>query len=394
MGHEDRVVREAQGPTRAVGGERERGWTRRHFIGRSAGLALSVGGVGSLLAACGTSSNEVVVLTWGGTYLAPQVAEGLMKRYGVTLRAVPGDSDADFITKLKAGGGSQYDVVIGNCGFAHLYLEDDLLEPLELSSFQSAAQLYPAFREDTRFPYLLAPNKSLCFPNTWGSYSMTFNTTVPYHPSKPYSWDDLWAVPKGKVLIHGTTAEEQISLAGLAMGIPPQKVFDMTGPTLRAAAKRLAELKPYQISESDETTATRYRTGEAWIGSAFGLGVGALASQEAGHEVAESVIPKQGAIGALDGAQLVKGARNRASALKFIEYFGSKENQLFVFSQLRYASCNKAAMEALLAKGGAQAQFIEAAQMTDPQVAAELGQVRPPANTQEWGVAFDNVQAA
>ncbi len=370
------------------------GVTRRRFIGRSAGVVLATGGIGSFLAACGASSNEVVVLTWGGTYLAPQVAAGLKRTHGITLRAVPGESDADFITKLKAGGGSQYDVVIGNSGYAHLYADDDLIEPLDLATFRSAAQLYPAFRSDPRFPYVLGKDRTLCFPNTWGSYSMTFNTTVPYQPSQPYSWNALWAAPKGKVSLHGTSAEEQISLAGLANGIPPSKIFDMTGATLQAAAQKLNELKPYQISDSDDTTATRFRTGEAYIGSAFGLGVGTHVSQQAGKPIAKSVIPKEGAIGALDGAQLVKGARNRANALKFIDYFGSKENQLFLFGQLNYASCNKAAMDAIIAGGGAQAQFVKAAQMNDPAVAAALGQVRPPNNSQEWSAAFDKIQAS
>lgn len=371
-----------------------RGLTRRHFIGRSAGVVLATGGVGSFLAACGSSSNEVVVLTWGGTYLAPSVAAGLKKRYGITLRAIPGESDADFITKLKAGGGSQYDVVIGNSGYSQLYLDDDLIEPLDLDTFSSASQLYPAFREDKRFPYLLSSGKSLCYPNTWGSYSMTFNTTVPYQPAKPYSWNELWDAPEGKVSLHGTSAEEQISLAGLANGVAPADIFDMTGATLQAAAQKLDDLKPYQISNSDDTTATRFRTGEAYIGSAFGLGVGARVSQQAGKTVAESVVPKEGAIGALDGAQLVKGARNRANALKFINYFGSKENQLFLFKELKYASCSKAAMDAIIARGDAESEFAKAAQMDDPTVAAALGQVRPPANAQEWAAAFDKLQAS
>jgi len=374
--------------------ERRGGLTRRHFIGRSAGVALATGGIGSFLAACGGSSDEVVVLTWGGTYLAPQVAAGLKKKHGITLRAIPGESDADFITKLKAGGGSQYDVVIGNSGYAKLYLDDDLIEPLDLATIRSAAELYPAFREDRRFPYLLARDKALCFPNTWGSYSMTFNTTVPYQPAQPYSWSNLWAAPKGKVSLHGSTAEEQISLAGLANGVAPAEIFAMSGATLQAAAARLNDLKPYQISTSDDTTATRFRTGEAYIGSAFGLGVGESINQQAGKSIAKSVIPKEGAIGALDGAQLVKGARNRANALKFIDYFGSRENQLFLFDRLRYASCNKAAMDAVLARGGADARFAKAAHMDDPDVAAALGQVRPPDDSQAWAAAFDKIQAS
>lgn len=370
------------------------GWTRRQFIGRSAGAALAVGGVGSVLAACGTSSKEVVVLTWGGTYLAPHVADGFKKLTGITMRAVPGASDADFITKLKAGGGSQYDVVIGNSGYAHLYMEAGIIEPLELDSFASASQLYPAFREDTRFPYLLAPNKSLCFPNTWGPYSLTFNTTVPYHPATPYSWKDLFAAPKGKVLFHGPSAEEQLPIAGMALGVPLGEIFNMSGAQLHAAAQKLTSLKPYQISESDEDTATKYRHGDAYIGTAFGLGVGAQISQQAGHKVAESVIPVEGALGALDGQQLVKGARNRANALKFIDYFGGQQNQTWLFEQLKYASCNSATMDGILQGGGAAADFVRAGRMNDPSVAASLGQLKPARDAQAWAAAFDQVQAA
>jgi spermidine/putrescine transport system substrate-binding protein len=368
--------------------------TRRQFIGRSAGAALAVGGLGSALAACGTSSKEVVVLTWGGTYLAPHVADGFQRQTGITMRAVPGASDADFITKLKAGGGSQYDVVIGNCGYAHLYAEADIIEVLDLSAFQSAAELYPQFREDMRFPYLLGRDKALCFPNLWGPYSLTFNTTVPYQPATPYRWADLFAAPKGKVLFHGPAAEEQIPIAGMAAGVPLSEVFDISGNRLHEAAQKLIGLKPYQISESDEDTANKYRHGDAYIGTAFGLGVGELINQAAGKTLARSVIPAEGAIGALDGQQLVKGARNRANAIKFIDYFGGKQNQRWLFEQLKYAPSNRETVEALLEAGGSNAEFIRAAHMDQPSVAAGLGQLKPAKRPQEWAAVFDQVQAA
>jgi spermidine/putrescine-binding protein len=190
------------------------------------------------------------------------------------------------------------------------------------------------------------------------------------------------------------TAEEDLSIGGLANGVPPQELFAMSGNTLEAAKQKMLDLKPFQLSSGDEVTATRFRTAQAWIGSSFGLGVGALINEQVGHTVAESVIPKEGAVGALDALMIVKDARNRENAVKFIDFFGGKENQISQFKLNRYALSNKASVDAIIEKGGNDAAFLKQIKSNDPEVAAGLAELRQPDDAQAWAAAWDEIQGA
>jgi hypothetical protein len=88
------------------------GLTRRRFIGLSGAAALSIGGIGNLLAAgCGGSSSEevedkgkVVVLSWGDPQLASLIGKAFKKETRIELVMVPGANDNDFYNKVSLGG--------------------------------------------------------------------------------------------------------------------------------------------------------------------------------------------------------------------------------------------------------------------------------------------------
>ena len=114
--------------------------------------------------------------------------------------------------------------------------------------------------------------------------------------------------------------DDFISLAGLALGVPRSEIYAMTGPTLKKAADYLRELKPFQISaSSDIVTADAIRTGKAVVGQATSFGLAYRINEKAGKHVAEIKLPKEGALGWVDGPQLVKNAKNRDNAIKFID---------------------------------------------------------------------------
>jgi spermidine/putrescine transport system substrate-binding protein len=86
---------------------------------------------------------------------------------GITVRGIAADSDQDMFTKLRAGGGDQYDIVFANAGFCPLYHNAGLTEPLDLNEIPAAKNLWPIFKTNTDFPYVLAPNRAGYRPETW-----------------------------------------------------------------------------------------------------------------------------------------------------------------------------------------------------------------------------------
>ena len=119
----------------------------------------------------GGGSGEVVVMSWV-SYVTPFIAERFKKVTGITMRGVAAESDQDMFTKIKAGGGSQYDVVFANCGWAPTYAKNDLIEAMDPADVPASKDLYPPFREDTSFPYITDDGKLLLFPNQWSSLSL------------------------------------------------------------------------------------------------------------------------------------------------------------------------------------------------------------------------------
>jgi spermidine/putrescine transport system substrate-binding protein len=371
-----------------------RGLTRRLFIGRSAGTALAVGGLGSFISACGGDSGkgEVVVMAWEN-YVDPEIQSRFNKATGIKMRGVAAESDQDMFTKLKAGGGKQYDVVFANCGFSPLYYKAGLTEALDLSEVSSAKNLWPVFKENTTFPYVVEPNKVMLYPSMWASFGIVWNTDKTQVPS-PYSWKALWDAPKGKVIVQGA-GDDFLSLAGLALGVPREKIYSMTGPTLQKAADYLAELKPFQISKSsDQVTADAIRTGKAYMGQATSLGLAYRINEKAGKEVAKIELPDEGALGWVDGPQLVKGAKNRANAIKFIEFLtGDPAMQDWLWKANRFGMCSKASSEKILGGPAADASVYKSLGGGQPQLSEKLVFQGPPNKPQEWTAAYDQVVA-
>ena len=111
-----------------------------------------------------------------------------------------------------------------------------------------------------------------------------------------------------------------------------------------------------------------------------------------GKEVARSVVPKEGALGWVDGPQIVKGAKNRANALAFINFFaGNVKNQDYLWDQYFFAQCSKKSTERTLAANDAGTKTAKAIGADRPELAAELLMLAPPDDAAAWTQAYDNV---
>ena len=176
------------------------------------------------------------------------------REFGV--KGVAAESDQDMFAKIKAGGGSQYDIVFGNCGWAPTYPQNDLTEVLDLSEIPASKDLFPVFTEDPSLPYVISPGHVLVYPNMWAALSLAWNVDAPYQPSMPLSWNALWQAPKNKTILEGG-AEDFIALAGLANGVPRKDIYAMQGTTLADAASKLGSLKPFQISKNSDDAIAR-----------------------------------------------------------------------------------------------------------------------------------------
>jgi spermidine/putrescine transport system substrate-binding protein len=378
-------------------------FSRRSFIGKSAGVALAIGGSSAFLAACGDSGGsgsggEVAVLTFEA-YIDPEMDKLWREAYpDITLKGIPAADDSELFTKLKAGGADAYDVVFCDFGYCPLFRSSGLVEDLNLADFESANNLYPEFREDTESfsTYLLEPDVAIGYPCQWAPTAMTFNTTVDVVPTAPYSWAQMWdpGIPENSVGFEGLPPEGFIATAALAKGFDRTEVYDLSGADLDGVVDYFREIKPFRTFDADPITRNALRTGDVWIALTPTPGFGSKINEEAGSDVALSVVPEEGSIGYIDGPMLVKDAKNRDNAMKYIEWFaGNEEVRNYVFTTYRGSPCFKTTVEAALEEGGLKADLVEQLQSNKPEVAQAMVLGQPPTDPKAYTAAWDQINA-
>jgi spermidine/putrescine transport system substrate-binding protein len=376
-----------------------RGFSRRSLLKGAALGAAAVGGA-SLLTACGDSGSggkgEVVVLSWQA-YLTDEIIQNFQKSTGIRMRAVPAESDQDMFSKIKAGGGSQYDVVFANCGWAPTYQKNDLIEVMDVAEIEAAKDLYPSFVNDTSLPYVVEPGKILLYPNMWAALGFGWNTKASFQPPEPLSWNALWEAPKNKASLQGGH-DDFIAVAGLANGIPRQQIYGMDGDALKAASDKLAALKPFLINSqnSDDVTAQRLASGDADVALTSSLAAAHRANVRFANnqDVVKVAVPTEGTLGWIDGPQLAKNAKNRDNALAFINWFGGDvDNQKYLWAQNFNSQCSKVSVDRVIATGGEEADLARALGADRPELAKQIVFQAQPDKPEAWASAYDQAMA-
>jgi spermidine/putrescine transport system substrate-binding protein len=111
-----------------------------------------------------------------------------------------------------------------------------------------------------------------------------------------------------------------------------------------------------------------------------------------GKQVARTVIPKEGTLGWVDGPQLVKNAKNRENAMKFLEFWGANaKNQEFLWDKYFFAQCSKTSTDRVVHGGGEGARLAHSLGADKPELAQKLTFLAPPDDPQAWTRAYDNV---
>ena len=142
-------------------------------------------------------------------------------------------------------------------------------------------------------------------------------------------------------------------------------------------------------------TADAVRTGKAVAGQATSLGLAYRIDEKAGKHVADIKLPSEGALGWVDGPQLIKGAKNRENALKFIDFLmGDPGMQDWLWQYNVFGMCSQTTSERIL-KAGAKlnAPIYEALGGGKPDIATSMVFQGPSRNPKEWAAAYDEVLA-
>ena len=305
---------------------------RRHLIAAGAALAIvtATAGLGA--------ADTIRVLNWQGYGTDEDWAlEAFTEKTGHTVEHEYFNSEQEMLTKLRTNPGT-YDVVLINSAYTPQAAEEGLIQPVDMSKITNAGDLIEEMRNN---PNLVIDGDTYGVAWVWGATSVTVNTDK-IDPI-PDTIEVLWSEDLAGRVGWRDDAVEAVQMAAVALG------QDINNPSdLDAIREKLRALKPqirtFWTSENDWNqymSSGEFDVAVYWSGSA---------SRSKNHFSlpVEFVIPKEGAIGWLDGLSVAKDAPHPDAAHQFIDWMIDPEFYVKWDTEVGApASANAAAMEQL-----------------------------------------------
>lgn len=239
--------------------------TRRHFLGVTGlGMAAAVTGaaVPGLMPrrsfAAGDIGDRVVLATWPN-YHDPANFEAFTEATGAHVQMNVFGSNEEMLAKLQAGG-SGWDVFVPTNYTITTYVDEDLIEPLDLSLLPN----YDAAAFEPRFSDAGTVGGTVyAVPKNWGTTGYAVNTS---HTGgrKLTTWKEFWDITRaefsGRTMVH----DYQLTTIGNALKYFGYSFNSVDPNELADAEKLLLDVKPHLYAISSDYQPSM-RNGDAWM---------------------------------------------------------------------------------------------------------------------------------
>ena len=308
-------------------------FTRRSALALMGSSALAAAAFAPRRAAAAT---QITVLNWQGYGTDEKWAlKAFKEKTGISVVHDYYNSEAEMITKLATNPGA-YDVVLINSARTQQAASQGLIQPLDLSKVANAANLAPKLRDHANFQY---QGKGYGTAWVWGMNGLGIREGK----TVPDSWQAL-ADPayKGKVALFDDAVTE-IGVGALSTGQDMNNPADMdkVKTVLQSFKANLHTIWSSEDQWNKAFAANEFDLAVTWSGAA-------VRSFRNGGLPVKFVVPKEGAIGWLDGLSIPATAGNVDAAYQFINYMIDPDFYYTWATKVGApASANTAAMEKL-----------------------------------------------
>ena len=247
-------------------------------------------------------------------YTAPDLLTKFTKETGIKVTLDTYDSNETLLAKLKAGT-TGYDLVVVSDDFVHIFVTQNLLEPIDASAMPNFKNLEPRWQKRN-----WDPTANYTIPWQWGTTSFTYDTKV--YPQPVDSLGTLFEPPavfKGQIGMFGSPSEV-INLALLYQGHPP---CDSVPADLKEVLALLEAQKPFVKLYDSDGIIDRLTSGETTMSEQWS---GDAERARMAKPTLRYVFAKEGGIGWMDNLAIPVGAPDVANAKKFINFMMDPEN--------------------------------------------------------------------
>ena len=264
------------------------------------------------------------MIAWEG-YLQPDWVKPFVKSSGCTVHPKYAGSSDEMVSLMRAGGGSQYDLVSasGDASLRLIYGKD--VQPVDTSKIPSFKDFTPAFQSP---PTNTVGGKHYGISLQWGPNTLLYNTKL-VTPA-PTSWSSIYSSKyKGKITIPDNPiqiADAALYLMKTQPSLGIKDPYELTQSQLNSAISLLKQQKPlikkyWGLAGSE---ISMFKNGDAVIGAAWPYQTSQLLAAKA---PVKEIIPKEGATGWLDTWMVSAHTKNLDCAYKWLAYISTAKVQ-------------------------------------------------------------------
>jgi putative spermidine/putrescine transport system substrate-binding protein len=288
--------------------------------------AIVMGGALLAVAALPAAARDLTVVSWGGVFQDAQRGvffQPFSAATGVALKEDSWDGGVGTLrAKVRAGEANNWDLVQVEADELAVGCEEGLFERIAPAAVGGAARYFPGMLSECGVPANV--------------YSIAAAYDADRLKTAPQSWADFWDVkrfPGKRALRMGPKMNLEFAL--MADGVPAERVYEVlkTPAGVDRAFAKLDQLKPHIVWWTSGNQPLQL----------LGSGEVAMATTYNGRVPAANVSDKrhfrivwQGAMLNQDSWVLLKGSKNAANALKFMEFYGRPEVQARWPEKLNY----------------------------------------------------------
>ncbi len=279
------------------------------------------------------SAEEVVnVYNWED-YIAPEVLELFTKETGIKVNYMCFTTNEDMIVQVEANPGA-FDVCFPSDYIIERMIAKDLLAEIDFANVPNSDQIIDTLRDPD-----YDPENKYSIPYLWGTVGILYNTDKIPEPEQ--SWYILWdeQYQRNVFMLDSYRDSMGVALKYLGHSMNSREI-----PELMAAKTKLIEqkksgvVKAYQVDETkDKMVAGEAALALMWSGDAqYAIDL---------NDRLDYFVPVEGSNIWVDGAVILKTARNKENAEKFIDFLCRPDIAKMNCEYVWYSSPNKGAIE-------------------------------------------------
>lgn len=283
-----------------------------------------------------TSTGSLKVYNWG-EYMDPQVLELFEKETGISVTYDEYETN-ESMYPIIAKGAADYDLICPSDYMIQKMSDEGLLEPINWSRIPNAKNIDDQYFEFARG---YDENNTYSMPYLWGTVGILYNKKMVKGPID--SWGVLWDTRYQDDILMQKSVRDAFGVALKYLGYSLNTTDEAQ---LDEAKQKLLEQKHSRVVQAYVVDEVRDKmiAGEAAMGVIYSGE--ALTCMEENEDLAY-VIPKEGSNLWMDNFAIVKGAKNKENAEKFLNFLCRPEIMKMNFEYITYSVPSSKARELL-----------------------------------------------